>query len=117
VTVQSYNPDPTASQRYVARTDDGGRSWRELPLVDDHAVREFGIGFLDENTGWVGAMPHGFVTEDGGATWTPTELGQAVNKIRVLRDERGDATAGYAIGVGVHRLTWDDAPAGGATDG
>lgn len=107
VTVQSYDPDPAASQRYVARTDDGGRSWRELPLVDDHGVREFGVGFLDERTGWVGAMPHGFVTEDGGASWQPTELGRAVNKVRLVRDEDGEVVAGYAIGVGVHRLVWE----------
>lgn len=104
VTIQSYDPDPAASARFVARTDDGGRSWRELPLVDDHGVRAFGIGFLDERTGWVGAMPHGFVTTDGGATWTVADdLGRAVNKVRFLRDVDG-GVHGWAIGVQVHRL-------------
>jgi photosystem II stability/assembly factor-like uncharacterized protein len=31
VTVQSYNPDKTASQRYVAKTTDGGETWAEIP--------------------------------------------------------------------------------------
>lgn len=106
VTVQSYDPDPEVAARVVARTDDGGRTWRELPLVEDHAVREFGIGFLDEQVGWVGAVPHAFATTDGGASWAPAELGRAVNKFRFLRDADG-SVRGYAIGVGVHRLVLD----------
>ena len=101
-TVQSYNPDPAASKRFIAKTTDGGRTWREIPLTDDHAVREFGIAFLDPDTGWVGAMPHGFVTTDGGATWHKANFGNAVNKIRLLRTD-ADIT-GFAIGTQVHRL-------------
>jgi len=101
-TIQSYNPDPTASQRFVAKTTDGGRTWAEVPLVDDHKVREFGIAFLDADVGWVGAMPHGFGTTDGGKTWEPVDFGNAVNKIRLIRGE--DATTGYAIGVEIHKM-------------
>lgn len=108
-TVQSYDPDPASSRRYIARTRDGGRTWRELPLIDDVSVRPFGVGFLDEVTGFVGATPHGFVTRDGGTTWAPTDMGNAVNKIRVLPfDADGDGVAegarAYAIGVQVQRL-------------
>ena len=102
VTVQSYNPDRAASQRVVAKTTDGGKTWAEIPLVDNHAVRQFGIGFIDAQTGWVGAAPQGFATTDGGKTWTPTTFGNAVNKIRLIRTP--DGTTGYAIGVDVHRL-------------
>ena len=101
-TIQSYNPDPAASRRFVAKTVDGGRTWQELMLVDDHAVREFGVAFLDADTGWVGAVPHGFVTVDGGATWHDAEFGNAVNKIRLLRSDAG--VTGFAIGTQVHRL-------------
>ncbi len=108
-TVQSYNPDPSASARFIAKTTDGGRTWTEIPLVDDASVRQFGVGFIDERTGFVGAMPHGFVTTDGGETWAKTDFGPAVNKIRVLPiDEDGDTRperfAAFAIGVQVHRL-------------
>jgi photosystem II stability/assembly factor-like uncharacterized protein len=102
VTVQSYNPDPAASRRYVAKTTDGGRTWTELPLIDNAAVRAFGIGFVDENRGWVGAAPGGFETRDGGRTWAPVEMGAAVNKIRVVRDE--GRTSLFAIGTALHRL-------------
>ncbi|MFM8816653.1 MAG: WD40/YVTN/BNR-like repeat-containing protein, partial [Phycisphaerales bacterium] len=101
-TIQSYDPDPAASQRYVAKTIDGGHSWYEVPLVDDHAVREFGIAFLDDQVGWVGAMPSGYVTVDGGISWQPASIGSAVNKIRLLKS--GAGVTGFAIGTGVHRL-------------
>ena len=91
-----------SSQRYVARTEDGGRSWQEIFLVDDHAVREFGVAFVDARTGWVGAMPRGFVTVDGGDRWHPADFGNAVNKIRLLKSEAG--VTGFAIGTQVHRL-------------
>jgi len=102
VTVQSYNPDAMYSKRFVLKTDDGGDTWNELLLVDDVKVREFGIAFVDSKRGWVGAMPHGFYTEDGGVTWQKEDFGNAVNKIRVLQHETG--TFLHAIGVDVHRL-------------
>lgn len=98
-TVQSYDPDPKAAQRYVIKTTDGGKTWTELPLVADQRVRQFGIGFLDEQRGWIGAVPHGFQTEDGGLTWTPADIGTAVNKIRVVNTK--DGPVAYAIGVQV----------------
>jgi photosystem II stability/assembly factor-like uncharacterized protein len=104
VTVQSYNPDTTVTQRYVAKTTDGGKKWKEQPLTNNHKVREFGVGFIDEKTGWIGAAPHGFETRDGGKTWQKTDLGNAVNKIRLIRTPDG-GFVGYAVGVNVYRLS------------
>jgi photosystem II stability/assembly factor-like uncharacterized protein len=103
VTIQSYNPDLMVTERFVAKTVDGGRSWSELPLISNAAVREFGVGFLDEQTGWVGAVPRGFQTTDGGQSWSPANLGNAVNKFRVLQTESGHVV--YAIDTHVHRLS------------
>lgn len=99
-TVQNYKEGVT--RRLVIKTTDGGASWRELPLVDDAAAQEFGVGFLDENRGWVGTAKGGFETRDGGASWAPVEMGRAVNKIRILRD--GAGFSAFAIGVQVSRL-------------
>ncbi len=55
VTIQNYNPDKTNTLRHVAKTTDGGATWSEIPLVNDHAVRQFGIGFADENL--AGSVP------------------------------------------------------------
>ncbi len=109
VTIQSYDPDPRASRRSLAKTTDGGQTWFEIPLVDDHAVRQFGIAFIDADRGWVGAMPGGFETSDGGRSWQRTEFGNAVNKIRVLRDR--STILLYAIGVDVHTLAIEIEPA------
>lgn len=101
VTVQNYNPDKSVTQRVVAKSIDGGKSWSELPLVDDFAVREFGIAFADDMTGWVGTSTTGFATKDGGTTWQPVDMGRAVNKIRIVPD--GDRYVAYAIGVEVYK--------------
>jgi len=85
-----------------AKTADGGLTWTEMPLVDNAAVREFGIGFIDENRGWIGAVPNGFETRDGGVTWAPVQMGNAVNKVRVVPHAGG--TVVFGIGVELHRL-------------
>ncbi|MEQ1866791.1 MAG: hypothetical protein ABL996_19310 [Micropepsaceae bacterium] len=99
-TVQNYQEGTT--QRVIVKTEDGGATWRELPLVNDAQVREFGIGFATERWGWVGTTITGFETRDGGQNWLPVEMGRAVNKIRILK--QGDRFRAFAIGAAVHRL-------------
>jgi photosystem II stability/assembly factor-like uncharacterized protein len=101
-TVQSYDDDPAKTQRVIIKTSDGGKSWREMPLVKAPKVQQFGIGFVDEKHGWVGTRDTGYETRDGGKTWLPVAFGKAVNKIRITRS--GTATRVFAIGVEVHRL-------------
>ena len=100
VTIQSYNPDPNVKQQRIAKTTDGGETWNEINLVEDAGAREFGVGFIDENHGFVGTMNSGYETKDGGKTWTPLNLGKACNKIRIYKDANGKVY-GYAIGVEV----------------
>ncbi len=101
-TVQNYDPDEMIAQRVVAKTIDGGQTWREVPLVSDHKEQEFGIAFDTPSVGWVGAMSGGFFTSDGGAHFTHVDMGRAVNKIRLLRTP--DGLVGYAIGTDVYKL-------------
>lgn len=100
-TIQSY-ADPASAQRWVAKTTDGGKSWHELPLVQNAEANEFGVGFATTEHGWVGTSKGGFETRDGGATWLPVEMGRAVNKIRILPD--GDTFRAYAIGADVYQF-------------
>jgi photosystem II stability/assembly factor-like uncharacterized protein/dienelactone hydrolase len=99
-TIQSYNPDPNVKQQRIAKTTDGGETWKEINLVEDAGAREFGIGFIDEMHGFVGAMNSGYETKDGGLSWTPINLGMACNKIRIYKDAKG-RVYGYSIGVDV----------------
>ena len=97
-TIQSY--DPANTQQRVAKTIDGGRTWSEVNLCDDASAREFGIGFIDDQHGFVGTMNSGYETKDGGSTWRKIDLGRACNKIRIYHDANGQVY-GYAIGVDV----------------
>jgi photosystem II stability/assembly factor-like uncharacterized protein len=99
-TVQNYAEG--TSQRVFIKTTDGGASWREMPLVEDAAVRQFGVGFMDARRGWIGTSTTGFYTGDGGKKWTPVEMGRAVNKIRILKT--GADVRAFAIGTELHRL-------------
>lgn len=101
--IQNYNPDKTEDQRWIAKTTDGGKTWQEVPLVKDFAVREFGIGFANKDLGWVGTSKGGFETRDGGQTWKPINLGRVVNKIRILPDGKNSFTA-YAIGADAYKF-------------
>ncbi len=114
-TLQSYNRDPAASQQRIVRTTDGGRSWSELPLVDDIGARPFGIGFATREHGWVGTAKGGFETRNGGRSWAPVAFGAAVNKIRVLPP--GGRVRAYAIGSEVHALGPAGAPAAAGSGG
>lgn len=102
VTIQSYHPDTNIKQQRIAKTTDGGESWQEINLVEDHAAREFGIGFINEKHGFVGTMNSGYETTDGGITWKPINLGRACNKIRLYKNVKGKVY-GYSIGVEVFK--------------
>ena len=102
VTVQNYNPDAAVAARVVAKTADGGETWRELPLAVDHGLQEFGVAFVDERRGWVGGIKDSYATRDGGLSWTPVDLGRAVNKFRVVRDAAGVRVV--SIDAELHRL-------------
>lgn len=100
-TVQSY--DEARAQQLIVKTTDGGNSWTELPMVADAKARQFGIGFVDEQRGWVGTMAGGFETRDGGRTFAPAPVARAANKFRVVAD--GTRRHVFAIGTEVQRLT------------
>jgi photosystem II stability/assembly factor-like uncharacterized protein len=102
-TIQSYNPDPSVKQQRVAKTTDGGETWIEVDLVEDASARQFGIGFIDENHGFLGTVNSGYETKDGGKSWQKVNLGRACNKIRIYKTTQGKVY-GYAIGVNVFKL-------------
>ena len=103
VTIQSYNPDTTVKQQRVAKTINGGKTWTELDLCNDDKAREFGIGFINEETGFVGTMNSGYQTSDGGKSWSKVNIGRASNKIRIYDAEKNWNL--YSIGVNVFQLT------------
>lgn len=99
-TVQS--DDEHNLQQHVVKTTDGGLHWHELQLVRNPAAQEFGVGFVDENHGWIGTAVGGFETRDGGGSWSAAPLAPRTNKIRT-RAADGTRMV-YAIGTEVQRL-------------
>jgi photosystem II stability/assembly factor-like uncharacterized protein/dienelactone hydrolase len=102
VTIQSYNPDEKITERYVAKTTDGGDTWKEIKLANEFAVRQFGVLFADENLGWVGTTVGGFQTTDGGKNWIKTDFGKYTNKFRIYNTAKGKRAV--AIGSEVWHL-------------
>ncbi len=100
-TVQSY--DPENADQIIVKTTDGGQSWTELPMTTNTKARQFGIGFADENHGWVGTMAGGFYTADGGETFTQSPIAKAANKFRIIPNDEGVDV--YAIGTQVQKLS------------
>lgn len=87
----------SANAGIVLKTTDGGATWTELQVDDD--VGFSGIGFATAQVGWVGGDGT-YQTTDGGLTWAPVELGEALNRFRMLSPELG-----YASGLRAHRFT------------
>ncbi len=54
----------------VFRSDDGGRTWRTLPMVHGKSIRALAMAPSDHNTLVIGAIDGVFRSRDGGATWT-----------------------------------------------
>lgn len=102
-TIISYQAPDGEARGYVVKTEDGGEHWQRLTVTQDSQWIPYGINFLDERRGWVGGSTGGFETTDGGVTWTRTEMGASVNKIRFVRHADGSATA-FAIGKDLYRL-------------
>ena len=92
-----------STQRYIAKTINGGESWTELPLVNT-GIREFGIGFINDSVGWVGGENTGYQTLNGGQTWTNKNIGQYANKFSIVKNPDGSNTA-YAIGLRIFKMS------------
>ncbi len=105
----------------ILKTTDGGKSWQRIKVSDpQNNVNLEGIGFIDEEHGWVGGWgPGGFgsggdpqglssSTSDGGITWSnANEIGLFLNRFRFFGNP---VSVGYASGDTVYKLTSDATP-------
>jgi photosystem II stability/assembly factor-like uncharacterized protein len=102
----------------ILKTTDGGQTWTRLP-IDGNANLE-GLGFVDENRGWVGGwgttpLPNSnglsSETRDGGASWAGIDWGEQatgefLNRFRFLS---APSTVGYASGNTVYKYSTEHA--------
>ncbi|MGH3947152.1 MAG: YCF48-related protein [Pseudonocardiaceae bacterium] len=101
----------------ILKTTDGGQTWTRLEINDPQKNANLeGIGFIDEDQGWVGGwgdatFEAGFssATADGGHTWRDAnEIGLFINRFRFLGDP---LTVGYAAGLFVYKYSDEPVPA------
>lgn len=104
----------------ILKTTDGGQTWQRLPINDPQGNANLeGIGFLDENHGWVGGWGSAdFLagssseTTDGGAGWADAEwgepeVGEFLNRFRFLGSP---PTVAYASGNTVYKYSSEPVP-------
>jgi hypothetical protein len=101
----------------ILKTIDGGKTWKRIPITDPQKNVELeGIGFINEQVGWVGGWGHGFFdgspdgttsgTIDGGATWfNANDVGRFINRFRFLKTS---PIVGYASGGTVYQCVASD---------
>jgi hypothetical protein len=103
VSLENFN------QGAILKTTDGGKTWTRLRINDPQGNANLeGIGFIDENQGWVGGwgsadFQGGFSSEtkDGGQNWQDAnQIGQFINRFRFFGNP---VTVGYASGKTVYK--------------
>lgn len=102
-TIISYDAPAKDSRGYVVKTEDGGETWTKQIVTQDAEWIPYGIGFIDEQHGFVGGSTSGYETRDGGKTWSAVTMGTSVNKIRFVTRADG-GISGFAIGQEVFKL-------------
>jgi len=96
VSIEAFTPGPV----YILKTKDGGMTWQDMRFRDMQ-LDEQGIGFVNENVGWVGGWSNPtYATSDGGNTWQLSNFGMNINRFRFLSD-----TLAYAVGQTVYKYS------------
>ncbi|MEO6694022.1 MAG: metallophosphoesterase [Ignavibacteria bacterium] len=81
---------------YIIKTTNGGLSWNDKIFK---TYDEEGIGFINENTGWIGGWTGPtYETTNGGNNWNQTNWGYYINRFRFIND-----TLAYAVGDRVYK--------------
>ncbi|MBR9757318.1 MAG: T9SS type A sorting domain-containing protein [Algicola sp.] len=77
---------------------DDGNSWQSFNAPETNIQA---VGFINENTGWMGGHNTGFhQTDNGGQTWTNINVGANLNRIFILNQELA-----YASGATIYKFT------------
>lgn len=93
VSVESLN------RAVVLKTTNAGMNWTERVFTTTEDLE--GIGFINENTGWIGGWEGPtYQTTNSGASWVQVPWGRYLNRFRFISD-----TLGYAIGSSFYKFT------------
>ena len=85
---------------YVLKTTNGGSDWIEIPF---QVYAQQGIGFINENTGWIGGWTGPtYQTTNGGILWQAVSWGRNIGRFRFLND-----TLAFAVGDRIYKYSID----------
>ena len=81
----------------ILKTTDGGLTWQRKEINDPQGNKNLeGIGFIDEDNGWVGGWSFSSETSDSGSNWQDANhVGRFINRFRFLGNP---VHTGYASG-------------------
>jgi len=85
------------------KTTDGGNTWMRKSFNSGISSYVFtqGLGFLNENTGWIGGdINYMYKTTNGGINWQQDNFCKNLNRIRFLND-----SIGYAASQQIYKFT------------
>lgn len=84
---------------YFLKSEDGGNTWEERIFSKTPYFAQ-GIGFINEQIGWIGGSRHfTYQTEDGGVSWEKIDAGRKLNKFRFIND-----SLGFTSGLTKHKI-------------
>ena len=84
------------------KTTNGGATWQEKPFLNQ-LYNEEGIGFINENTGWLGGDNLTYKTTNGGDNWTvESGMGRSMNRFRFIND-----SVAYSAGGRIYKYSRD----------
>lgn len=88
----------------ILKTTDAGQSWVRHHINDEQDNMNLeGIGFIDEENGWVGGWGNSSRTSDGAENWQDAnEIGRFINRFRFIGDP---VHCGFASGEHVYKYT------------
>jgi len=96
--------NPTA---YFLKTTNGGVNWQQKVFLNRFYDEE-GIGFINENTGWIGGwFERSYKTTNGGNNWLINAWGNFATGDNFNRFRKINDTLAYAVGLTVFKYSRD----------
>lgn len=82
----------------LVKSIDGGATWSSYDAPETNIQA---VGFINENTGWMGGHTTGFYeTTNGGQTWSNLDIGNNLNRIFII-----NSNLAYASGTSIYKFT------------